>query len=84
MVEFLSANYSRHRIIPSRMQRMASTYPLDTQIYSFEDSVLHNSLRHILRASRLEPAVASQVRGDDLLVKTDQECKELTQKENMK
>ena len=83
-MEFLTSDTGlrtslRHRVIPTRMQRMTSANPLDPHRAAFEDSVFHNCLRHIFRARRLEAAVASQVGGDDLLVETNKECKELAQ-----
>ena len=69
--------FSRHRIITSRMQWVTSADSLDTHIAPFEDSVLCYRLRHILRTRRFKAAVVPQMRGNDLLVETDQECEEL-------
>jgi hypothetical protein len=51
---------------------MASADAFYAKPTSFEDTVLHNCLRRVLAACRLEAAIISEKRRDELLVCSDQ------------
>jgi hypothetical protein len=62
----------------TRMQRMTASDALHSHPSAFENAVFLDCLYHIFRTGRSKAAVISQMRGDDLLVEADEECKYLS------